>query len=263
MPDRTTIEASVEQLDLAAIVKVSQTLSSEIMTGRLIERLMVIAVEHAAAERGLLILQRGDERRLEALALSSNGGVTVRRVGRAVTAMDLPETILMHVTRQGQSVILDDASLPNAFSHDEYLRQTAPRSVLCLPLRRQGDVIGVLYLENNLASHVFTPARHTVLDVLSSQAAISLQNAELYARLEEENSERRQSEAALRRSEERYALAIDAATDGHGEYRADERLFYSSPRLLEQWGLPPDLAIVPRERMLELFPFHPDDRPAR
>ena len=256
----TTIEASVEQLDLAAIIKVSQALSSEIVTGRLIERLMVIAIEHAAAQRGLLILQRGDERRLEALAFSSDGGVTVRRVGRAVTPMDLPETILTHVTRQGRSVILDDASLPNAFSHDEYLRQKAPRSVLCLPLRRQGDLIGVLYLENNLASHVFTPARHTVLDLLSSQAAISLQNAELYARLEEENAERRQSEAALRRSEERYALAIEAATDGHGEYLADEGLFHSSPRLLEQWGLPPELAIVPRERMLELFPFHPDDR---
>ena len=150
--------------------------------------------------------------------------------------------------------------MPNAFSHDEYLRQKTPRSVLCLPLRRQGDLIGVLYLENNLASHVFTPARHTVLDLLSSQAAISLQNAELYARLEEENAERRQSEAALRRSEERYALAIEAATDGHGEYIADEGLFYSSPRLLEQWGLPPELAVIQRERMLELFPFHPDDR---
>lgn len=259
-PRPTTIEASVEQLDLAAIVKVSQTLSSEIVTGRLIERLMVIAVEHAAAQRGLLILQRGDERRLEALAMSSGGGVTVRRVGRAVTPMDLPETILTQVTRQGQCVILDDASVPNAFSHDEYVRQMAPRSVLCLPLRREGDLIGVLYFENNLASHVFTPARRTVLDLLSSQAAISLQNAELYAKLEHENAERRQSEAALRRSEERYALAIDAAADGHGEYLADDGLFYSSPRLLEQWGLPPELATVPRERMLELFPFHPDDR---
>src|SRR6185369_6847888 len=114
--------------------------------------------------------------------------------------------------------ILDDASVPNAFSHDEYIRQKAPRSVLCLPLMRRDDLIAVLYLENNLASHVFTPARQTVLDVLSSQAAISLQNAELYARLEEENAERRQSEAALRRSEERYALAIDAATDGHADW---------------------------------------------
>jgi PAS domain S-box-containing protein len=255
-----TIETSVEQLDLAAIVKVSQALSSEIVTGRLIDRLMVIAIEHAAAERGLLILQRGDERRLEALAMSSGGGITVRRVGRAVTPMDLPETVLDHVARQGQCIILDDASVPNAFSHDEYIRQKAPRSVLCLPLRKQGDLVGVLYLENNLASHVFTPARQTVLDLLSSQAAISLHNAELYARLEEENTERRLSEAALRRSEERYALAVDAATDGHGEYLADEGLFYSSPRMLEQWGLPPELAVVPRERMLDLFPFHPDDR---
>jgi hypothetical protein len=74
----TTIEASVEQLDLSAVVKVSQTLSSEIVASRLIERLMVIAVEHAAAERALLILLRGDERRLEAMAVSTDGEVKVQ-----------------------------------------------------------------------------------------------------------------------------------------------------------------------------------------
>src|SRR4030095_3319598 len=126
----------------------------------------------------------------------------------------------------------------------------------------KGTVMGKtpVGLENNLASHVFTPARRTVLDLLSSQAAISLQNAELYAKLERENAERRQSEAALRRSEERYALAVDAATDGHADWIVDEDIYYQSPRLLEQWGLPPGLAINKRQQALDLFPPHPDDR---
>ncbi|MDB5861976.1 MAG: multi-sensor signal transduction multi-kinase, partial [Ramlibacter sp.] len=254
-----TVETSAEHVDLASIVKVSQTLSSEIVADRLIERLMVVALEHAAAERGLLILEKGDERRLEALALSSDGGVTVRRVGRAVTPMDLPEAIA-DVARQGRSVVLDDASAPNAFSDDAYIRQNAPRSVLCLPLRSQGDLVGVLYLENNLAPHVFTRARQTALDLLASQAAISLQNAQFYAKLEHENAQRRQSEAALRRSEERFALAIDAARDGHADWIVDEDIFYASPPILEQWGLPPELTITTRKQMLDLFPFHPDDR---
>jgi PAS domain S-box-containing protein len=247
-------------LDLEAIVKASQTLSSEIVPARLIERLMVIAVEQAAAQRGLLILQTGDERCLDAIALACEDGVSVRRVGRAIAATDLPLSLVTSVARQGRSVALDDASVANAFSPDEYIRRNAPRSVLCVPMKIKDDLIGVVYLENNMASGVFAPERQTVVELLASQAAISLQNAGLYAKLEAEIAERTQSEAALRRSEERYHLAVDAASDGHCEYVVAEGLLYSSPRLLELWGLPPDMAVVPRERGLELFPFHPDDR---
>jgi PAS domain S-box-containing protein len=82
-------------------------------------------------------------------------------------------------------VILDDASAQNPFSTDEYLCQKPARSVLCLPLVKQAKLIGVLYLENSLASHVFTPARISVLELLASQAAISLENARLYTELQE------------------------------------------------------------------------------
>ena len=87
--------------------------------------------------------------------------------------------------RTRESVILDDASAQNPFSADEYIRQKHARSVLCLPLVKQAKLIGVLYLENNLASHVFTPARIAVLELLASQAAISLENARLYGDLGE------------------------------------------------------------------------------
>ena len=82
-------------------------------------------------------------------------------------------------------MILDDASAQNPFSADPYIRQHHARSILCLPLINQAKLIGVLYLENNLAPHVFTPARIAVLKLLASQAAISLENTRLYRDLEE------------------------------------------------------------------------------
>ena len=92
----------------------------------------------------------------------------------------LPESILHYVLRTREAVILDDAAAENPFAADPYLRQHQARSILCLPLINQSKLIGVLYLENNLAPHVFTPARLAVLKLLASQAAISLENARLY-----------------------------------------------------------------------------------
>ncbi len=93
--------------------------------------------------------------------------------------------MLHYVIRTRESVILDDASAQNPFSADEYICRKHARSVLCVPLVKQSKLIGVLYLENNLASHVFTPARISVLELLASQAAISLENARLYSDLQE------------------------------------------------------------------------------
>jgi len=172
----------------------------------------------------------------------------------------LPDSVLQHVLRMRHSLTLDDACQPNAFSQDEYLRQECPRSILCLPLIRQAQLIGVLYFESRLASHVFTPGRQAMLDLLASQAAISLQNADLVAKLEREIAEHRQSEAALRLSEERYALAVEASADGFGDWVAASDEFYSSPRWIEQWDLPPELAITSRQVMFNAFPWHPEDR---
>src|SRR5215475_8943433 len=196
----------------------SQTLSGEIVLARLIETLMTIALEHAGAERGLLILRHANETRIEADARTGRAGVTVRLLGTQPTAAELPESVLQHVLRTQQSVIVDDANADNPFSGDEYILQKRPRSILCLPLVKQTALVGVLYLENRLASHVFTSARCSVLELLSSQAAISLQNARLYTELDQENSDRRRAEEALRQSEERYARAMDAADDGVWEW---------------------------------------------
>src|SRR5258706_9226818 len=180
-----TIGTPAEQLDVGTVVKASQAGSGEIGLGELIKTLLRIAVEHAGAERGLLILCEGDEPRIAAEATTGRGQVEVTLRQTAVSPTELPESALHYVIRTRQSVILDDALVQNPFSSDEYICQKHARSVLCLPLVKQSKLIGVLYLENNLASHVFTPARISVLELLASQAAISLENARLYRDLGE------------------------------------------------------------------------------
>jgi PAS domain S-box-containing protein len=198
----TIIGGSVEQLDVGTVVKASHRVSSEIELGKLIETLLRIAVEHAGAERGLLILfQGGDEPRIAAEAMTGRGQVEVTLRETAVSPIELPESVLHYVIRTRGSVILDDAMVQDLFSSDAYIRQKRTRSVLCLPLVKQAKLIGALYLENKLASYVFTPARISVLELLASQAAISLENARLYNDLGER-------EARIRRLVEANIIGI-------------------------------------------------------
>jgi PAS domain S-box-containing protein len=175
-----TIGTPAEQLDVGTVLKAAQAVSGEIELGRLIETLLRIAIEHAGAERGLLILFSGDEPRITAEATTGRGQVEVTLHQTAVSPAEFPESVFNYVMRTRESVILDDASAQNPFSADEYVCQKHARSVLCMPLVKQAKLIGALYLENKLASHVFTPARISVLELLASQAAISLENARLY-----------------------------------------------------------------------------------
>ena len=207
-----TIGTSVAQLDLGTVVKASQAVSSEIVLEKLIETLMVISVEHAGAERGLLILSLKENYQIEAEAATIRDKVEVRLREAPVTSSELPESILHYVMRTRRSVILDDAHLPNPFSDDEHIHCKHPRSVLCLPLVKQAKLLGALYLENNLVPCAFTPDRLAVLELLASQAAISLDHARLYAELAQENGDRRKAEEALRESEQRLQDIIDNTT---------------------------------------------------
>jgi PAS domain S-box-containing protein len=208
----TTMAVPSEQLDLLSVMKASQAVSGEIVLKKLIETLMTIAVEHAGAERAVLILPWGEEYRIEAEAATGQEEVAVIARQGPLSPAEIPESILRYVIRTQESIILDDAATSNLFSADEYLRQTQPRSLLCIPLLRQGRLAGVLYLENNLASGVFTPKRVAVLKLIASQAAISLENAALYADLQRENAERRRAEGTVRESQHLLESIIDNST---------------------------------------------------
>ena len=176
-----TIEAPVEHLDIATMIEVSQTLSSEMVVEKLVDRFMRAAIEHAGAERGLLIAVRGEELRTSAEAAVRGSEVTVWvRQHPATDPVALPDSLVRYSIRARDTVLLGDATSQTLFSADPHIVKYRVRSVLCLPLINQGNLIGILYLENNLAPNVFTPDHVTLLKVLASQAAISLENTRLY-----------------------------------------------------------------------------------
>jgi PAS domain S-box-containing protein len=236
----STVGAQVEHLDLATVLKVSQAVSGEIVLGELIKTLMIIAIEHAGAGRGLLILFPGDEPRIAAEATTGGGQVEVTLRQRAMSPAELPESVLHTVIRTRESVILDDALAQNPFSGDEYLCQKRARSVFCLPLVKQTKLIGVLYLENNLASHVFTPARISVLELLASQAAISLENARLYNDLQER-------EARIRR-------LVDSNIVGIVIWDIEGRIIDANQAFLDMVGYAREDLVSGRLRWTELTP---------
>jgi predicted ATPase/signal transduction histidine kinase/GAF domain-containing protein len=174
----------LEHLDIGSMLKASQAVSGEIVLGRLLETLMTIALEHGGADRGILILIRGDLPQIQADAKIRQQMVEVSLRRGTPVPEKLPLSVLNTAIRTRQSVILDDAQRSSSFSEDEYIRQRSVRSILCLPLMKQAELIGVLYLENTLSPDVFTPARIAVLRLLASQAAFSLENARLYEDLQ-------------------------------------------------------------------------------
>ena len=122
-------------------------------------------------------------RRIAAEAATSRGKVEVTLQEKVVSHRDLPESALDYVVRTRASLIMDDATASNLFADDDYVRERRPKSVLCVPVIKQAKLVGALYLENNLTPNAFTPQRIAVLEFLASQAAISLENAYLYADL--------------------------------------------------------------------------------
>jgi PAS domain S-box-containing protein len=235
-----TIGTPVEQLDIGTVLKAAQTVSGEIELRKLIEMLLRIAVEHAGAERGLLILFPGDEPQIAAEATTGRGQVEVTLRQTIPSPAELPETMLHYVMRTRQSVILDDALAQNPFSADQYICRQPARSILCLPLLKQSKLIGVLYLENNLLSHVFSPDRISVLELLASQAAISLENARLYNDLGER-------EARIRR-------LVDANIIGIMTWAVDGRIIEANQAFLNMLGYSREELSSGRLRRKDLTP---------
>jgi PAS domain S-box-containing protein len=230
--------SSVRQLDVMTVVKASQALSGEMVLPKLIERLMTIALQNAGADRGLLILPDKDDYRIEAEAWVSGDKVELRQASSARPSA--PEALIRYVIRTQDRVILDDACRPNLFSEDEDLRRRRPRSVFCLPLVRQGSLGGLLYLENTLTSHVFTPDRTALLELLASQAAISLENTRLYGDLQER-------EAKVRR-------LVDSNIIGICLFNLDGRFFEANDAFLQMVGYSRDDLVCGRMRWTELTP---------
>jgi PAS domain S-box-containing protein len=176
--------------DLAAVMKAAQAISREIELKQLLRSLMQTVIENAGAQTGYLILENSGEWSIEAACeLNADENACATQVLQSIPVADqLPDSIIQYVIRTLKPVALNDATREGAFVNEPYIQQNQPQSVFCLPLLNQAKLVGVLYLENRLAAGVFTPERSQVLQLLSTQAAIAIENANLYSELQAKES---------------------------------------------------------------------------
>ena len=176
-------------LDLFTVIKASEAFSSEIVLGKMLEKLIQILQENAGASKAFLILQTGERLTVEAAVVSGEQRMVLQSIPIA-ECQDISSAIVNYVAKTQSDVVLNDATREGLFIQDPYILNHQPKSVLCTPIRHQGKLTGILYCENNLTTDAFTGDRLEVLQVLASQAAISLENALLYRTLEQKVEER-------------------------------------------------------------------------
>ncbi|MBI3146407.1 MAG: EAL domain-containing protein [Pseudogulbenkiania sp.] len=245
------------QLDLAAVLKASQAISGEIVLEKLLDRLLRVVIEHAGAQRGSLILQReGGLQVAASISVSAaQASLFLDAPCPVEAAADVAVQIVHYVVRTQQGMVLCDAALEGLFTRDPYVLSTRPKSVLCQPILHQGILIGVLYLENNQVPGAFSADRVELLAILSSQVAISIQNALLYASLTTEIAEHTRAEEELRLAEAKYRDIFDNAVEGIFRTSRDGQLLMANPSLARILGYasPDELIRNCRERLVEHF----------
>jgi signal transduction histidine kinase len=205
----STLSHQKSHLDLLTIMKVSQAISGEIVLNQLIKKFMSIVIENVGAEQGWLILKNQpsdvdnrSQSECEKLFIKAYGTISdiqlledipLESFNSRQAQPAFSETIIRHVAKTQSPIVLNNASSHHLFNHDPYISQQQPQSVLCVPIIHKQELIGVFYLENNLTTGAFTPERLTILKLLSSQIAISLENALFYAQLEHARSHAEQA----------------------------------------------------------------------
>ena len=181
-----------DALDFMSIMKASQALSGEVQLGKLMERMLCITLENVGADKGLFIVKDKNILSIEGLAQGDKIKVLQHvDIHAEHCPRDLfAKTIVQYVTRIQEAVVIEDALKHEQFGKEEYIAQCKPKSILCVPVLQQGRLVGILYLENNLTTGAFTKQRVQIVNMLASQAAISLENALLYENLEDKVKER-------------------------------------------------------------------------
>lgn len=227
-PDLLTFdtELSSEALDIASVLKASQAISGEVVLGRLLGKMMKIIMETAGAEKGFIVLKQENALIVEAEGTPGMSDICELKSTPLDSHHGLSAAIVHYVARTKEILILNDASNKGAFVNDSYVVKNSPKSILCTPIINQTRLTGILYLENNNLVGAFTPQRVEMLNMFSSQIAISIENAMLYETLEDKINERTM---ALSLSEEKYRAIIENITDGYYEVDLKGALtFYNS-----------------------------------
>ncbi|MES2396748.1 MAG: PAS domain S-box protein, partial [Bacteroidota bacterium] len=231
----------VEQLDLMAILKASQVISENILPEKLNEALIRVVMQQAGAGKGYLLFEY--DGRLSVVSEAVSNKEIVVKVHDTPLEPDykmLPEKIFQFVKRTGSTIIIDDASQDKVFGSDKYIEISQPRSIACLPIIKEGKHLGIIYLENNLIPGAFSADKIAVLKILTSQAAISVENAFYYSqikklnktleqRVKERTEALKKTQATLQLSEEKYRKIVEET--GDAVYSSDYKgyLTYVNP----------------------------------
>ncbi|MEO1683826.1 MAG: AAA family ATPase [Cyanobacteria bacterium J06631_12] len=173
----TNHDAQETLLDFPTVIKAAQAISQEIELEALFVQLMRIVVENAGAQTGHLLLQESDQWHLVAEASQAKITAVSTPLQQCST---LPKKVIQAAIRTQTVAVYDNLSTVLQFASEPYITEHQPKSALCLPINQQGKIIGILYLENNLTGGAFTSDRIELLQLLTSQAAISLENARLH-----------------------------------------------------------------------------------
>lgn len=185
--NKTTTTDSGSNLDITTVMKASQAISGEIELDKLLSNLMKILIENAGAQRGYLIVQRQGQLWIEAEGTIESERVTILHSISIANCQTISESVVNYVARTQKSVVLNNATQEGQFTNDSYIIKLQPKSILCVPLINQGKLISIVYLENNLTTDAFTAERQEIINLLSAQAAISIENAQLYQNMAELN----------------------------------------------------------------------------
>jgi PAS domain S-box-containing protein len=215
---------------ITEIAKACRSISSEIDLEKLLIKIMKIFLEHTGAQRGYLILEKDGDLKIEAAANANTNTdkgdveaeveVTVLLSIPINKCQELPETIISYASRTGENVLLHNAVEEGEFTHDPYILENHPTSILCTPIKHKEKLFGLLYLENNRMTHAFTEERIEMLHVLLSQATLSLENVRLLTEitalnknLQKETEERKRTGGALLESEKHFKSVVETATE--------------------------------------------------
>lgn len=200
-------------LDIRTVLEAAQVLSREIVLERLIEVLLRMVIESAGARRGALLLKEGNDWYFQAEGALDRTELVRIFTDRPLASNDnLAVSVIRYAVRTGEVVLLGDATDNPRFASDSYIAHYRPLSLLCMPLARGGEVMGLLYLENELTADAFTPERVELLHLLSVHMVVSVANARLYQQAKNEIDERRRTEQALQRARDAAEAANRAKT---------------------------------------------------
>jgi len=227
-----TTTTSSSLFDVATIMKATQAISTEIILDRLLEKLMKVIIENAGAQKGFLIFKKENSLIVEAQISIAPGFQEKNKQPSFIFQLtsqniddceDLSQSIVNYVARTEENVLLADATNDGFFTNDDYIINNRPRSLLCIPIKRHNIITGILYLENNYATEIFTKDRLEILQLLISQAAISIENAKFYEQ--------------LGISEKKFRSLFENAVEGIFQLSPDGHFISANPSLAKIWGI--------------------------